>query len=110
MKQMSSVVCAAIVRSILRATLVVGAVAIFAALPLASPAQTPGALPTAPGAGERAGIGGYTEAKASLPGENGSPLEPYLFLFILAGGGVIGWVLAITTDIRVRRGRPGAYF
>jgi hypothetical protein len=66
-------------------------------------AQSPGALPTAPGAADKAGQGGYTGARASLPGDNGSPLEPYLFLFILAGGGVVAWVLAIGTDITIRR-------
>jgi hypothetical protein len=66
-------------------------------------AQTPAALPTAPGAGPKAAQGGYTAARASLPGDNGSPLEPYLFLFILAGGGVVAWALAIGTDINVRR-------
>jgi hypothetical protein len=70
-------------------------------------AQTPNALPTAPDAGPKAAQGGYTDARASLPGDNGSPLEPYLFLFILAGGGIVAWGLAITTDIRLRRGsRP----
>ena len=56
-------------------------------VPQLARAQAPGALPTAPAA-SRAAIGGYTAARASLPGENGSPLEPYLFLFILAGGGM----------------------
>ena len=65
-------------------------------------APAPGALPTAAGAADKASQGGYTAARASLPGENGSPLEPYLFLFILAGGGIIAWVLAISTDVRLR--------
>jgi hypothetical protein len=67
-------------------------------------AQAPAALPTAPGAAIKAGQGGYTGAKASLPGDNGSPLEPYLFLFILAGGGLIAWIFAIATDARLRKG------
>jgi hypothetical protein len=70
-------------------------------------AQTPNALPTAPDASPKAAQGGYTAARASLPGDSGSPLEPYLFLFILAGGGIVAWGLAISTDIRLRRGsRP----
>jgi len=73
-------------------------------------AQAPAALPTAPGAAAKAGSGGYTAARASLPGDNGSPLEPYLFLFILAGGGIIGWAAALGTDVRIRRARPGALF
>ncbi len=65
-------------------------------------AQTPGALPTAPDAAQKAGSGGYTAAKASLPGDHGSPLEPYLFLFILAGGGVVAGAFAVATDRAVR--------
>jgi hypothetical protein len=45
-----------------------------------------------------------------LPGDNGSSLEPYLFLFILAGGGIIAWVAAIGTDVRIRRGPRGTLF
>jgi hypothetical protein len=69
---------------------------------LASAQAAPEPLPTAPGAGTKAGIGGYTAARASLPGDGGSPLEPYLFLFILAGGGIVAWGAALTTDYRLR--------
>jgi hypothetical protein len=58
-------------------------------------------LPTAPAA-ERAGNGGYSYADASQPGEGGSPLEPYLFLAILAGGGIIAGIAGVMTDRRVR--------
>jgi hypothetical protein len=52
-------------------------------------AQTPAALPTVPGAQRSVGTAPATSALASLPGDNGSPVEPYLFMFILAGGGII---------------------
>ncbi len=71
-------------------------------VPQLARAQALGALPTAPAA-SRAAIGGYTAARASLPGENGSPLEPYLFLFILAGGGIVWVAFAIGADRYVRR-------
>jgi len=61
----------------------------------------PAGLPTAP-ASERAGNGGYTSADASQPGEGGSPLEPYLFLTILAGGGIIAGIAGVLTDRRLR--------
>ena len=44
-----------------------------------------------------------TAAKASLPGDNGSPLEPYLFTFLLAGGGLICAIAVRVSDARVRR-------
>jgi hypothetical protein len=92
-------------RAIARAAVLCGAFLFMTLLGTAGPAraQTPAALPTAPGAGPKAAAGGYTAAHASLPGDNGSPLEPYLFLFILAGGGVVAWALAIGTDVNVRR-------
>jgi hypothetical protein len=62
------------------------------------------ALPTAPAA-DRASIGGYTAARASLPGDNGSPLEPYLYLAILAGGGIIAAVGVVASDRRIRGAR-----
>lgn len=61
-------------------------------------------LPTAPNA-QKAGDGGYTGASASLPGDNGSPLEPYLYLAILAGGGILAALGVTVTDRRVRAAR-----
>ncbi len=86
------------------------------ALAQSSMDQGPAALPTAPAA-DRAGNGGYTAADASQPGEGGSPLEPYLFLAILAGGGILAGIGGVLTDRRVRiahgyytrsRSAPGA--
>ena len=70
----------------------------------AAQAATGATLPTAPNA-QRAADGGYTAARASLPGDNGSPLEPYLYLFILAGGGIIAAAGVAVTDRRVRSRR-----
>jgi hypothetical protein len=67
----------------------------------ADPAVT---LPMAPTAA-KSGDGGYTAASASLPGDNGSPLEPYLYLCILAGGGILAAVGVAITDRRVRAAR-----
>jgi hypothetical protein len=64
-------------------------------------AATDVTLPTAPNA-QKAADGGYTAARASLPGDNGSPLEPYLYLAILAGGGIIAAVGVGLSDRRVR--------
>jgi hypothetical protein len=68
-------------------------------------AQTPpAALPTAPGADRAVTTGAAaTAAKASLPGDNGSPLEPYLFTFLLAGGGLICAIAVRVSDARVQR-------
>ena len=68
--------------------------------------QAPGALPPAPGAGEKSASGGYTGASASLSTNGGSALEPYLFLLILAGGGIIAVVFAFAADNNVRKTRP----
>jgi len=84
-------------RNLLSAAVVVAA---MAAAEVAN-AQTPHALPTAPGA-DKAERGHATSARASLPGDNGSPVEPYLFLFILAGGGIIAGVAVNVTDRHVR--------
>ena len=63
-------------------------------------AQTPAALPTAPGADRGASQSQVpaTAAKASLPGDNDSPLEPYLFTFILLGGGLICLIAVVVTN------------
>jgi hypothetical protein len=71
----------------------------------AARAQT-GALPPAPGAHDKAAAGGYTGARASLAGDHGSALEPYLFLAILAGGGLVAIILAFVADGAVRSTRP----
>ena len=65
-------------------------------------AQTAAPLPTAPGADRAVGSAPPTAAMASLPGDNGSPLEPYLFVFILAGGGIIGAIAVKLCDRGVR--------
>jgi hypothetical protein len=62
------------------------------------------ALPTAPGASKAATDGPPSASLASLPGDNGSPVEPYLFLFILAGGGLIAVVAVRVADAVVRKG------
>jgi hypothetical protein len=41
-------------------------------------------------------------AKASLSGDNGSPLGPYLFTFILAGGGIVCAIAVRLCDRGVR--------
>ena len=69
-----------------------------------SPAPSSPAVP--PAVVQRAGEGGFTAARASLPGENGVPLEPFLYLTILAGGGIIAFLVAVTTDMRVRQSAP----
>jgi hypothetical protein len=70
-------------------------------LPVA--AQTPDALPTAPGA-ERSVTAPAppTSALASLRGDNGSPLEPYLFGFLFVDCGLIGVIAVKLADRRVR--------
>jgi hypothetical protein len=66
-------------------------------------AQSPAPLPTAPGADRTVNSGApATAARASLPGDNGSPVEPYLFMFILAGGGIIGVIGVKLSDRSVR--------
>ena len=66
-------------------------------------AQTPAALPTAPGADRAVGTAPATAAKASLAGDNGSPLEPYLFGFIFVGGGLIALLGVKLSDKAVQR-------
>ena len=70
-------------------------------------ADAPAALPTAPGA-DRALEPAIpsTAALASLPGGNGSPLEPYLFGFLFVGGGIIGVVAVKLTDRYLQNGSP----
>jgi hypothetical protein len=72
---------------------------LFCVLGNVADAQSAPALPTAPGAAQAAVDPTY--ARASLPGAHG-PVEPYLFLFILAGGGIIGVGFATLTDRRLR--------
>jgi hypothetical protein len=68
----------------------------------AAQAQTPGPLPTAPGA-DRAVMGGLSQAHASLPGGPGlSPLEPYLVTWLLPVSGVLTVLAGIYVDGRVR--------
>lgn len=62
------------------------------------------ALPTAPAA-DRASQGGTTGAAASLPGENGSPLEPYLITWLLPASGIIAAIVVVVTDRRMRSSR-----
>jgi hypothetical protein len=83
------------VRSALSASLFAAALWLATA---AASAQSPAPLPTAPGADRAVGTAPATAAKASLPGDNGSPLEPYLFTFILAGGGIIAAIAVKLCD------------
>jgi hypothetical protein len=59
------------------------------------------ALPTAPAA-DRASQGGLTAAAASLPGENGSPLEPYLVTWLLPVSGILTALVLVSVDKNVR--------
>jgi hypothetical protein len=88
------------VRSVITGSAVAGAMWLCAANAMAQ--ATPAALPTAPGADRTVGTAVSTAAKASLPGDNGSPLEPYLFTFILAGGGLICLVGVRLADKRIQ--------
>jgi hypothetical protein len=74
----------------------------FGCMSLPAMAQSPAALPTAPGADRTVTDGPATAARASLRGDNGSPLEPYLFMFILAGGGIISAISVRLADARIR--------
>lgn len=88
----------------LRAALVAFVLALVAAPAFAL--DKPGPLPTAPGA-SKAIVGGPT-AEASLPGDGGSPLEPYLYLVILAGGGLLSGVAMSVIDRQTRARRRHA--
>jgi hypothetical protein len=66
-------------------------------------AQSPAALPTAPGA-DRAVNGGLSQAHASLPGGPGlSPLEPYLVTWLLPASGLLTVAAGIFVDRQVRQ-------
>ena len=47
-----------------------------------------------------------TAALASLPGGNGSPLEPYLFMAIFVVGGIVSVLGVKLTDRYLRSGSP----
>ncbi len=71
------------------------------ASPVAAQTPAPGNLPPAPGS-ERAGVGGVT-AGASLRGApDKSALEPYLFLWLIPGFGLVALGTAVIADRRLR--------
>lgn len=72
----------------------------------AQDASPPVTLPTAPGA-EKAVIGGPTQAAASLPGNGGSALEPYLVTWLLPIAGIACAAIGIGVDKRLRASRGG---
>ncbi|GAC1411836.1 MAG: hypothetical protein NVSMB64_21850 [Candidatus Velthaea sp.] len=90
-----------LVRLISLTTLALGLL-LAAALPVWAQSG-PKPLPTAPGA-DRETIGGGTQAAASLPGpgENKSPLEPWLVTWLLPVSGIFAVIVAVSVDKRMR--------
>ena len=87
----------------LKTCLATGAVvAGLAAAPTLARAQA--ALPTAPAA-DRTANGGTTSAAASLPGDGGSPLEPYLVTWLLPISGLLAAGAGVAVDRRMRVAR-----
>jgi len=77
------------------------ALAIVACALCAQAAFAQAALPTAPAA-DRAAQGGLTGAAASLPGDNGSPLEPYLVTWLLPVSGILTALVLVSVDKNMR--------
>ncbi len=62
-------------------------------------------LPTAPGAQKAVSDGPRPQAPASVPGYGGSPLEPWLIVWLLPISGILAVGVATATDRAIRAGR-----